>query len=130
MSNQEILTTNPDQVEIRHELKQFTGTEYYYKYLGNILLTDGAKFLAEKYNCYWLFDIIASLKYVPRCKNENFIVCKLNLDKTGATESATFLAEDGNGNILFSQYIEYTDFKIDSITLFFYDNVILLPSEY
>jgi hypothetical protein len=36
----------------------------------------------------------------------------------------------GNGNVVFTKAIEYTDFPLEEITLYFTDNIILLPSEY
>jgi hypothetical protein len=36
----------------------------------------------------------------------------------------------GNDNIVFAKKIEYTDFPLDEITLYFANNVFLLPSEY
>ena len=44
--------------------------------------------------------------------------------------SATLICDDGNGNIVYTKHIEYTDFPPDGITFYFTDNTILLPSEY
>lgn len=93
----------------------------------NVLATDGVMYLAQKGSAFWLLDIIASLKLVPKCKNEPFITCKLI---KGEDNSATFIATNGNKNRLYTQEISSTDFPLDEITLFFVDNVILLPSEY
>ena len=38
--------------------------------------------------------------------------------------------DDGNDNIVYTQRIEYTDFPLDEIKLYFVNNVIHLPSEY
>jgi hypothetical protein len=38
--------------------------------------------------------------------------------------------DDGNGRVVFSERLEYTDFPPDGITLYFTNNTILLPSEY
>lgn len=38
--------------------------------------------------------------------------------------------DDGNGNIVFTKPIEYTDFPLDKISLWFANNVIYLPSEH
>ena len=38
--------------------------------------------------------------------------------------------EDGNYETVFTKAIEYTDFPLPKIALWFSDNVILLPSEY
>jgi hypothetical protein len=38
--------------------------------------------------------------------------------------------EDGNGNKVFEKALEFTDFPLPEITLWFTDDTILLPSEY
>lgn len=112
------------------QLAHFTGTENWHRFnplMRHLLATDGAMYLAEKAEAYWLLDIIASLKLVPKCKNEPFITCRLVKDQNGG---ATFTATDGNKKKLYSQEIPFTDFPLDEITLYFIDNVVLLPSEY
>jgi hypothetical protein len=44
--------------------------------------------------------------------------------------SATLTCDDGNDNIVFTKKIEYTDFPLNEITLYFANHVIHLPSEY
>jgi hypothetical protein len=44
--------------------------------------------------------------------------------------SATLTCDDGNGTIIYTQHIPFTDFPLKEITFYFTDNVILLPSEY
>jgi len=115
---------------LQSELGQFTGTENWHRFnplMRNILATDGVMHLAEKGEAFWLLDIIGSLKLVPKCKGEQFITCTLTKNADG---SARFLATNGNGTKLYTQNIPYTDFPLNQITLFFIDNVILLPSEY
>lgn len=111
--------------QIQAALPHFTGTEQYYPHMCGTLLTDGAKFLAEKAECFWLMDIIASVKTQLR-KLDHFHVCKLVV-KDGA---GTFTADDGNGNIHYTQEIPHTDFPLPEVKLYFVDNIILLPSEY
>jgi hypothetical protein len=43
---------------------------------------------------------------------------------------ATLTRENGNGNAVYRKAIEYTDFLLPEITLYFTNKVILLPSEY
>lgn len=45
-------------------------------------------------------------------------------------DSAELTMDDGDGNIKFVKRIEYTDFPLREIKIWFTDNVILLPSEY
>ena len=112
--------------EIESNLAQFTGTEHYYKhFLGGLLLTDGAKFIAEL-GAYWLMDIIGSIQNHPKIRNEEFLTIKLVVKN----DKAVFTAEDGDLNVLYSQKISYTDFPLDEIKLFVSNKVVMLPSEY
>jgi len=111
------------------DLEQFYGTERYYEHrLGRFNYTDGVRFLADKAACYWLLDIVASVQRMPKIKAESFIVW--NLQRHPDTTRATVKADDGNGNLLYQQEIEYTDFPLDSIKLYMADGVLMLPSEY
>jgi hypothetical protein len=113
-----------------HELSQFTGTNGYHRMYANFYLTDGAKYLAEKAECFWLFDLYWShiMSIVPS-ENE-FTVLKMTVQKSSAYVSI----EDGNDNVLASQFVEYTDFPLPSITLYcswFREGwVAMLTSEY
>lgn len=117
------------------DLSNFTGTESYHSHAilgtGLIYLTEGCHYLREKSSCYWLFDIISSI--LPEIKGEEF--WSVRLKKTG--NEAIFTVDDGNGNILYTQNIEYTDFPLDEVHLFVSDlreygnsPVVMLPSEY
>lgn len=71
---------------------------------------------------------------LPLCKDgqnttltEEFQVWKLLVR---ADRSATIFCDDGNGNIVFTQEIPFTDFPIDEVKLYFANNIIHLPSEY
>jgi hypothetical protein len=77
---------------------------------------------------YWFLDEIAIIQPHDKCvAAEEFQVWKLVVrsDSTGV-----LTCEDGNGNIVFSKEIEYTDFPLDEISLWFANNVIYLPSEH
>lgn len=110
-------------------MRQFTGTEQYYRLNRKAILTDGTKYLATEGGCFWLMDMISShlLNY-----RDTFAVATLERHHPGDT--ATFKLDDGNGNIHATQEIEYTDFPLDSIKLFaVWDSeqfVIMLTSEY
>ena len=115
------------------ELQQFTGTTAYHKWsilFRNHVLTDGAKYLAEEANCFWLMDAIASHITNPKVKAEYFQVWKL----VNTSKDWQLTCEDGNYNIVASQTIVYSDFPLDSITLWCIQSgdlfVIMLPSEY
>lgn len=123
------------QAEIENGLAQFIGTEGYHIFsilFRNTVLTDGARWLAEKAGAFWLMDIIGSIERLV--KDEEFVSVKLVCHEIGAT----FTADDGNGNILYTQEIEHTDFPLPEIQLFAikqpradgYYRVILLTGEY
>jgi hypothetical protein len=114
--------------EIRSELSGFTGTEKYYSHPLGILLTDGAKAMAEICAAFWLLDICASYKFYPKIRAEEFVVFKLRVNLS--TREAVFTAENGNDKILKKQIIPMTDFPLDSISLYYCNNVLHLPSEY
>ena len=45
-------------------------------------------------------------------------------------EARRFIGQTGTGRIVFSKEIEYTDFPLDEITLWFANNTIYLPNEH
>ena len=112
------------------QLRQFTGSENWYRHGINrsVLYTDGAQFLAEQGGAYWLLDIIAiAQQHESRVTQEEFQVWKLQVR---ADRSATLLCDDGNGNVVYTQEIPFTDFPLDEVRLYFANSVIHLPSEY
>ena len=112
------------------DLRQFTGTEHWYRHglARNILFTDGAKYVADEAGAYWLLDEIAfAQRSIPAVAAEEFQVWTLRVT---SEKKATLTCEDGNGHAVFTRAIEYTDFPLPEITLWFANNVILLPSEY
>jgi hypothetical protein len=113
--------------QIKEELNQFCGTEHYYKNLFGIVYTDGIRFLAEECQCYWLIDLVASYQSDSKVKLEEFQVYKLTVN---SDHSAVVEITDGNYNIITKQEIEFTDFPLDEITLWFTNNVLYLQSEH
>jgi hypothetical protein len=114
----------------KSELAKFTGSDNWYRHTinRNVHYTDGAQHVAEHGGAYWLLDEIAIIQpYNKRVAAEEFQVWKLTVHPD---RSATLTCEDGNDNIVFTKKIEYTDFPLDEITLYFANNVIHLPSEY
>jgi hypothetical protein len=109
------------------DLKQFTGSENWYRHGLNrrIAFTDGAKYLADQAGAYWLLDEIALAQPGLRAHDFQVWVLAVNTDRT-----ATLACEDGNGNTITSKRIEFTDFPLDTVTLWFAGNVIYLPSEH
>ena len=111
------------------QLTQFIGTEKYYRISRRHLLTDGTKYLAEAAECFWMMDAIAS--HLCEIGTEDWFVSV----RVQVTEGrAVMIYEDGNSREHARQEIPYTDFPLNSITLYAcWDGehwVIMLPSEY
>lgn len=113
----------------KEDLSQFTGTEQWYRHgiARNVLYTDGAKHVAESGGAYWLLDEIALAQSIRQVAAEAFQVWKL---KVNPDHSATLTCDDGDSNIRFMKHIEFTDFPLEEIAIYFTDKVIMLPSEY
>jgi hypothetical protein len=110
-------------------LDQFTGTGAYYRISRKHVLTDGTRYLAEQGACIWMMDAIAS----HLCEigtADWFVLVRVQVTEGGAV----MIYEDGNDREYARQEIPYTDFPLDSITLYAcWDQehwVIMLPSEY
>jgi len=113
------------------DLSQFTGSENWYRHNLNreILYTDGAQYLAEAGGAYWLIDEIALANaFKPQVKAEDFQVWTLTREAKGS--GAMLVCDDGNGRIVYSKRIAFTDFPLDSIKLYCEGGTILLPSEH
>lgn len=111
-------------------LEQFIGTENYYPHWIGIRYTDGVKYLAEEAEAYWLIDAIASWQLSPEVKGDPMLqriqFWKLRVDG----HSAVLTCERDENNIAVTQKISYTDFPLESITLYLANGILLLPSEY
>lgn len=112
-----------------HELAQFTGTLNWFRHglVRTILFTDGARYVADNAGAYWLLDEIALAQVgEPRVAREAFQLWKLEVAGTGAT----LTCEDGDGNVVLTKPIPFTDFPAPGIRLYCCDGTIMLPSEY
>jgi hypothetical protein len=114
----------------KNDLAQFTGSENWHRHgiNPNVLFTDGAKYVADEGGAYWLLDTIAICqRFEKTVAAEPFQVWKLTVRPD---HTAVLVCEDGNDNIVYTQDIEFSDFTLDEITLWFANNVIYLPSEH
>ena len=111
------------------DLRQFTGTDQWYRHglARNVLYTDGVQHVAEAGGAYWLVDEIALAQSISAVTAEEFQTWRL---KVNTDHTATLACDDGNGRIVFSKEIEYTDFPLDEISFYLTNNVMMLPSEY
>lgn len=117
----------------KSNLAQFSGSEYWSRHAlnRNVLMTDGVRFVAEQAGAHWLTDKIATLQYLSKVKAEAFQAWTLKVKDSKATLSC----DDGNGNIVYSEEITFTDFPLDEITIWVEpmsetEVCILLPSEH
>ncbi len=96
-----------------------------------MLYTEGVQYLAQHAGCYWLLDLVAThARYDSWREVEEFVSVILKVkDDVGLV-----IFDDGNGEIIHKQKIEYTDFPFEEIKLFLCWNgdgyTLMLPSEY
>ena len=115
--------------ELEAALEQFIGSETWYRHslARKIIYTDGVKYLAEAAGAYWLIDEVALTQNHRKVRGETFQVWTL---RVLPNKKAILTCDDGNGNVVYSKEIEYTDFPLPEIKLYCTDGTILLPSEY
>ena len=110
-------------------LRQFTGTDCYYRISGNCLLTDGTKYVADAGGAYWLMDEIA-LQLNVIGTQDWFVLVHVQVKD----QQALITYADGNGHEHARTQIAYTDFGLASLKLYAcWDGehwVLMLPSEY
>lgn len=110
------------------QLAMHTGSECCFRHwTGRLVYTEGVQFLARQAGAYWLIDLVASWMPDPRLVGEEFVVWKLTVQPD---HTAIAIADDGNGNELTRQEIEFTDFPLEEISLYLTNSTLLLPSEY
>jgi hypothetical protein len=117
--------------KILEELKQFTGTEQNYRHKvlhHSILLTDGANFIRERCQSYWLFDIIAIYQQKKDIQTEPFQTWELKQNKP--LNCWKLICEDGNHKQLLVEQIPFSDFPLEKIKLWLVNGTVMLPSEY
>lgn len=115
--------------QITHALRHFTGSEHWYRHalFRTFCYTDGVKYLATEAGAYWLLDrLFASQHELPALRQEEFQAWTLTVN---ADVSAELVCSDGNYRVLHRETIGYTDFPLQSITLYLTNDVLLLPSE-
>ncbi len=112
------------------ELQGYSGTEHWHflPYLKKYTYTDGVRYLAQKAEAYWLIEkIFFSQSDSTTLRKEAFQVWDL---KVSADKTARLTCHDGENNRLHREKLTFTDFPLKEITLYFTNNVLLLPSEY
>jgi hypothetical protein len=111
-------------------MAQFTGSETFYRYglAGDVIFTEGVKYVADTAGAYWLLDIICIANvYEPKVRAEEFQLWTLAV-RENATGVVT--CDDGNGHLVYEQVLNFTDFPEPGIRLYCCKGTILLPGEY
>ena len=128
-----------DRQTLATDLAHFTGTDTYtninYPWLrgAKFLLTDGSQYLAEQAKAFWLMDAIASHQINKNVAAEPFQVWTLTVNEK---HQAVLTCSDGSKTELVRQEIPWTDFPLESITLYAAQDeylggrVVMLTSEY
>lgn len=112
------------------ELAAFTGSEAFYRHALSFgcVYTEGVQYLAEKASAYWLIDaILCPQKFEARLQLMEFQVWTLTV---GEDRSASLLCSDGDDQVICRQHIPWTDFPLTSVTLWFANDTLYLPSEH
>lgn len=121
-------------VDVLPDLAQFTGTTSYLRHrimptLPGVLLTEGARYVAEQAGAWWLMDLVSINCRQWLLEGDDF--CALKLTVTGS--SAVLEVSDGDGNTLHEETIGFTDFPEPGIEFFLQQGeepVLMLRSEY
>ena len=103
-------------IKIRDFIAQCYGSDSPYtkhSLVKRLVFTDSVRHLREIADCFWLIDAIAS--YQHTLTGQTFQVWKFVCNTK--LHMGTLTCEDGNGNELARQEIEYTDFPLDELTL-------------
>jgi len=121
------MRTQEEIAEITSTLGQFNGSETFYRHgvVPGMIFSEGAHFVAESCGAYWLIDEIAIAQFKPKVRAEEFQVWKLTV--TG--HKAALTLDNGNGDIVLSKYISFTDFPLPEVTLWVENKTIYLPRE-
>ncbi|MBX9793652.1 MAG: hypothetical protein K2Y02_05060 [Burkholderiaceae bacterium] len=112
------------------DLSGFTGSEVFYRHplSAGCVYTEGVQYLAERASAYWLIDaILCPQGFQANLRETEFQAWTLTVHED---RSATLACDDGDGNIVDSHRIPWTDFPLPCLTLWFANNTLYLPSEH
>lgn len=114
----------------------FGSETIYTNTLLNLNYTEGVKAILHETESYWLIQLIASYQNHLVCEDFQvwFLERNLTLDENKFVlerkDSFKISCSNGNGKLLLSQFIEFSDFKFDQYTIWKIGNTLLLPREY
>ncbi|ABW33389.1 DUF6876 family protein [Acaryochloris marina] len=120
--------------DLQAELAHCHCSESHYQHWLGIRYTEGVKTLAEKGECFWLLDAIASYQRVRLIKcNPNLQEFQLWLLTVNDGHSAVLACYEDSPSTcspVITQDIPFTDFVLPEIKLYVEYGVVLLPSEH
>lgn len=114
MSNTKNITTE--------NLANFWGSQQFFSHwmARSVLYTEGVEFINAN-GAGWLVDaVISHVVMTTKVAREDFVMATLKVNLEKHTAVLTF--DDGNGNILAKQVIEYTDFPLEEIVFYVENN--------
>lgn len=118
-----------DPAQLQRDLDGFHGSQTFTRHwlVRSIVMTEGVTFLCEAAGAFWLADVIVSHQMTASVRAEEFQVWTLTRNAEGS--GAVVVATDGNDNEIARQDIEFTDFPLKEISIWFENRTILLPGE-
>lgn len=114
------------------DLNQFIGSTTFYKHpLFGYRYTEGIAYLAEHAGAHWLLDAISSWQSEKSVRDDPMLQ-EIQFWKLSVREdrSATLTCRKDDNQVVVAQDIEYTDFPLDSVLIYYIDGLMLLPNEY
>ena len=115
---------------LAQDLAQFTGSQTFYRHAlsGGCVYSEGAQYLAEAGSAYWLLDaILCPQPHDPALRRAEFQVWTLTVAED---RSATLICTDGGDGRLYLHPIPWTDFPLETVSLWFANRTLYLPSEH
>lgn len=121
---------NFNPLQFLQELNQFNGTELYYKHsLTPLLYTDGILFFADTLSAHWLIDFIAlrvtNIREFPFLLKHDFLTIRILCHES----QAIVCFDDGNYNFIYSEIVDFTDFRLNHFKMYYENGVLCLPTE-
>jgi hypothetical protein len=104
-----------------------TNTVWHHPMYKKVTYTDGVRYLMHNGAAWFVEGIFAHIYFTVKFKKhlEFFVITlKKNDDNT-----ATIAYDDGNGKVFHTDKIDFTDFPLKEISLYFENGMVLLPSE-
>jgi hypothetical protein len=107
---------------------EFHGTEHYYRLdpASPTVITDGVKWFADNFECYWLLTLINCVR--AKLKDQTFIVVDIKSWRIGTDHNvADIKFTDGNDNKVYSDiHVNMTDLPEGNYSLW----IANYPGEY